>query len=1419
MMAPPGRDEEARTHVRRISFSITIGLLWAVTHVDVIAAEPRPIFDGTSLAGWEGDQAWWRAEDGAITGEIPAGTKLKTNQFLWWEGTVADFDLALEYRITGDASANSGIQYRSERLPDGHAKGYQADLDDGATWAGRIYDEHGRGLLVERGARLAIAPDGRTWGDPFAPPDAIRGVVKPGDWNRYRIRATASHVTIWINDELAAVLDDRDAKQAEFAGRLALQLHSGPGPAKVQFRNIRLTDLGETTPVAGPAMPPAADAAAIAATTAAGTPLDLGFESGTLAGWTAAGDAFTGLPVPADAVAKRKRRDASNAAGRHWAGTYEPRHSDETRGTLTSEPFPITHRWASFLAGGGGHAETRVELVDDESGEVFHQARGRAVERMHRELVDLEKRQGRRMRIRLVDEHVGPWGHINFDDFVFHASRPAFGDPGSAGRDRTSPVLWHTVANHPAAPPPTPAARGHQALATVAGMMVTPGFRCDLVASEPAIHQPIAFAIDPRGRLWVAEAHSYPNKRPEGEGHDRIVILADGDGDGGYETRTVFCEGLNLVSGLELGFGGVWIGAAPHLLFIPDRDGDDVPDGEPQVLLDGWGFQDTHETLNSFTWGPDGWLYGNHGVFTTSEVGPPGTAPADRVRINAAVWRYHPVRRTFEVFAHGGSNQWGIDFNSIGDAFMAHCRSFFGGGGTSHVIRNGHFWNQVNNGHAAFICREPPPFAPGLRNYLPAAARYDSGEGGAGKKGTDAVYGGHSHVGTLVYLGDNWPAIYRDRILTHNLHGRQLNHQEAVRRGSGYEVFHAGYDILHVPDEQYVAVDLQTGPDGAVYVIDWCDRQHCHTNVADRWDRSNGRLYRVAWAETYRPVLVNLASKTDAELVALHTHPNEWFVRTARRLLQERAAADRLDRTALAPLQQAAASEDPLTALRAIWTLHVTGRLDDERIAAAFTHPSDQVRGQAVALATEIPGSPRIPADRLVASAAADPSAVVRRSLASALPALSPPDRWRLAEALAAHAEDATDRFLPKLAWTGLAPLVEGDPARALELAATTPLPALADSIRWYLGRTPEGRSRLTAEIAAASPAVAERTLRLLDFTVAAFGTVAPPAGWGAAAERFGGGEAADAVQRLAAAFGDATVLARMRSVLADGKAEAKDRRRAFELLARSGDPEALPLFVTLLGDQAFRGDVIPLVSQSNDPAVATTLLASLPELDARQRAAALSTLVAKGVFAGPLLDAIAAGNVPRDSLTAAQIRQLRGIRDPAIAARVDATWGRLNESPAAARAAMARLKKTWAEAPQWAVDHKRHGLAVFNRVCANCHTHGDVGGKLGPNLTGSWMNGPDYFIENLVDPNAVVGPDYQLTVVITDDGRSINGIVAEETAAAVVLKTPDGPVTVPKDSIDERTTSPVSMMPSGLLENLPDADLLALIKFLTTKP
>src|SRR5882762_5187454 len=356
-------------------------------------------------------------------------------------------------------------------------------------------------------------------------------------------------------------------------------------------------------------------------------------------------------------------------------------------------------------------------------------------------------------------------------------------------RLRSSPVLRHLQPNPVSRPPKTGPEQ------TVAQMYVPEGFQVELVAAEPELQQPVAFAFDERGRIWVAEAYTYPQKQPAGGGRDKLVIFEDRDGDGRFASRKVFAENLNLVSGFEVGFGGVWVGAAPELLFIPDRNHDDVPDGPPEVLLTGFGYQDTHECLNSFLWGPDGWLYGIQGVFNSARIGRPGAPEEEKVELRAGVWRYHPVRREFEVFAHGGSNPWGIDYDERGQLFMTHCRSYWGRGLTTHVIQGGQFWNQANANYAPYIIADPPAEFPGFRNYLLASARYDHGAGGAGVRGSDAIYGGHSHVGTMIYLGDNWPDEFRGHLFTHNLGGHQINQQVNNPLGSGYDTVHAGKDM------------------------------------------------------------------------------------------------------------------------------------------------------------------------------------------------------------------------------------------------------------------------------------------------------------------------------------------------------------------------------------------------------------------------------------------------------------------------------------------------------------------------------------------------------------------------------------------------------------------------------------------------
>lgn len=1265
-----------------VGFALIVHFLssWASA---VAAPATQAIFDGKTLTGWEGNTAAWRVEDGAITGEIAADTKLAKNEFLYWQGEVADFELTAEFRLSGVPSANSGIQFRSIRHPDGHAQGYQADLDDGKLWLGRIYDEHGRALLVERGARVSIAPDGRRWNEDFGKPSDYVQLSRPaGEWNTYRILASGPHIELWINGTRVSVLDDHQADAARYAGVLGLQLHSGPGPVKIQFRNLQLTALGHTELPAVTGKPAATSAAAAA------------------------------LAAP------------TNAAD---IGNYR-RNGD-----------PPLKR----LAG-----------VDDLT------------------------------------------------------------------RLSSSPVLWH-LRDNPAKPT---AVANPAAQKVVTGMKLVQGFQAELIAAEPDLHQPVAFAIDERGRLWVAEAYGYPNRQPEGQGKDRIVILEDKDGDGVFETKKVFAEKLNLVSGLEIGFGGVWVGAAPYLLFIPDQNHDDVPDGPPQVLLDGWGFQDTHETLNSFTWGPDGWLYGCHGVFSNALVGKPGTPDSERIRVRAVVWRYHPVRHEFEVYAAGGSNQWGLDFNSVGHLFMTHCRSFYGGGGTTYVVRNGHYWNQGNNNFAPFISNRGTDFAPDLKNYLMASARYDSGEGGAGKPGTTAVYGGHSHVGTMIYLGDNWPDTYRDHLFTHNLHGHQLNHQVNVRTGSAYETFHAGYDLLFAPDPTYMAVDLQYGPDGAVYVIDWVDTQHCHNPRDELWDRTNGRLYRVEWAATYQPVKVDLSAKSDAELAALHTHKSEWYVRTARRLLQERAVTRTIESAAVTALRAQASdtTSDIVAQLRALWTLHVTGNLAPAQRAAALAHASETVRAWAIQLAVDNPAALAISSAELARLAAKDASSAVRLSVASAVPALPLADRWPVVAALAAHGEDASDRYLPKMTWFAAAPAVAGDIPRALDLAASTALPTLADSLRWFVARTAVGRDQLAARIVTLPEAAAARALRVFAFALETEAGLKMPAAWPQVAARFA--TVADpavrgAYEQLSALFGDKTVLVAIRARLANIATPLAERRRALDLLKRAGDTESTAVLVGLLADKDLRTAVIPLLGTAADaPAAAAGLIAKFPSFNAADRNAALAALTSRPVLALPLLRAVESGAFDKKALTALHARQLRNLKNPDVTTLLDRVWGKTTESSADMKATVARLRRTYQEAPVWSYEVAA-GKKVFEKTCVACHAiDSTTVSKLGPNLAGTWRNGLDYFLENIVDPNAVVGTDYQLNLITKRDGTVVAGMIDKETDTVLAMRTVTETVNVPKSEIKSREVTPQSMMPPGLLEALPEREAVELLKFLTTE-
>lgn len=959
--------------------------------------------------------------------------------------------------------------------------------------------------------------------------------------------------------------------------------------------------------------------------------------------------------------------------------------------------------------------------------------------------------------------------------------------------------------------------------ATLQQMFLPEGFKAELIASEPDVLQPIAFTFDELGRIWVVEALTYPQKQPAGEGKDRILILEDFDGDGTYEDRKVFAEGLNLVSGIEVGFGGVWIGAAPQLLFIPDVDQDDTPDGPPQVLMDGFGYQDTHETLNSFVWGPDGWLYGNQGVFNYSKIGKPGSSNDQRVEMRAGVWRYHPVKHMFEVYAHGGSNQWGLDYDQHGQWFMTHCRSYWGKGLTTHVIRDGQYWNQANANYPDFIEPYPPSGHEYFRTFLLASAQYGHGEGGAGAQGSRHIYGGHSHIGTMLYQGDNWPSEYRNHLYTHNLHGHQLNVQMNQREGSGYNTLHAGKDFMYCADARYIAVDLKYGPDGAVYMNDWYDTQHCHNPNTEQWERSTGRIYRVQFEATYEPVFINLSRKSDRELAWLQLHQNAWFARTARRLLQERSVKDEITTDAVEVLQNMSkdhANEN--RRLRAFWTLHVIGALGERDWMTYLRDESEFVRANAIELIASLEQVHPTVESQLVLMAHNDPSSFVRLRLASAVIHLTEENAWQIIETLASHTEDAADRYLPSMLWFALAQKMPANLERAFQLLDLQQevIPVLKPLIVWYASKLKsEGLEKAIIYLQKTAPTDRGKILTAIQLALRNETRVPMPRQWAGIADLLYRNDNAAIrlpAEKLAAVFGDRKVLPKMRSVLSDVARPEVERQHALEILTLAGDEISIPTFIQLLDEPTFKSSAINLLARFDHPDSAKALLDRLDHFEGRDKVAAFNTLTARSSLAIPLLDAVIARKVDQDLLTAFYLRQLQTLNSNGVEQRITQIWGKVGKTSEEKSHFIQTMDVTYREAPLWAYN-ANEGRKHFELLCSSCHQVGGEGVAIGPELTGSGSSGSRYFLESMIDPNAVIGQDYQVTELEQIDGETISGLLVSESESGVVLRTLTDTITLDKKKISKRQLAQHSMMPEGLLDGLNERQRIELIKYLTS--
>ena len=413
-------------------------------------------------------------------------------------------------------------------------------------------------------------------------------------------------------------------------------------------------------------------------------------------------------------------------------------------------------------------------------------------------------------------------------------------------------------------------------------MELPPGFSCQVFAAEPDVQQPIAMAWDARGRLWIAECYTYA-ENPDRWNltlRDRIVIFEDTHNTGHFDKRTVFHDNLQRLTSIELGHGGVYALCAPNLVFIPDKNGDDVPDSEPQVLLDGFNFKTIgHNIVNGLRWGPDGWLYGRHGITDTSAVGAPGTPDKERTRVNCGIWRYHPTTHKFEVVLNGGTNSWGMDWDANGEMFWINTVI----GHLFHGIP-GAYYDRMFGTHLNPHVYETIKQTADHYHFDQGNEKWADVKKGMSSK-TNELGGGHAHVGCVIYNGGVWPQEYQGRLFTCNLHGNRINMDVLEREGCGF-VAHHGKDFMQSKDTWFRGLDLSTGPDGNVFVIDWSDAGECHDS--DGVHRTSGRIYKISYGEPKKMEPFDLAKLSDAELAKEEGNPNNWWARMAARVLHDR---------------------------------------------------------------------------------------------------------------------------------------------------------------------------------------------------------------------------------------------------------------------------------------------------------------------------------------------------------------------------------------------------------------------------------------------------------------------------------------------------------------------------------------------------
>jgi putative membrane-bound dehydrogenase-like protein len=945
-------------------------------------------------------------------------------------------------------------------------------------------------------------------------------------------------------------------------------------------------------------------------------------------------------------------------------------------------------------------------------------------------------------------------------------------------------------------------------------MKLPKGFSADVVAAEPDVQQPIASAWDSRGRLWIAENYTYSEnpRNFDTDLKDRILVLEDTDRNGSFEKRTVFWDRASKLTSVEIGFGGIWALAPPNLFFIPDQNGDDVPDSEPQIILDGFDADRVrHNFANGLRWGPDGWLYGRHGIQATSFVGQPGQPVSERTELNCCIWRVHPQSKRFEIVCQGTTNSWGMDWDGNGHLFFINT-----------VI--GHLWHALPGAHYQRMYGQD--LDPNVYQLLPQAAdhvhwnveneEWHRIQKTGISKETDQAGGGHAHSGMLIYQGDNWPADLRGSLLTLNLHGRRINRDRLDRKGAGFVGRHQP-DWAQSEDPWFRGIDLSTGPDGAVYVLDWSDTGECHDN--DGIHRQSGRVYRIRHGEIKNEPLTDLRTMDDASLVWLLSLSNNWFARQARLILTERAVAGTLSKTASQSLTAGMrTSSKAHNQLEHLWTAYACGLTKLSDLQSALDDPNEHVRIWAIKLLTDKPLTDDKTVEIMRQRVSEEKSDLVKLYLASSLNRIGGAGWWDLATAMATQGHLESDRDYGLALWYAIKENVATHPEQAVRLVQSKPIAPLTEFISRRLtsqiDSVPVGVDSLVAILNQNET----RGAILKGMTTAVRGRrkLEPPAGWTKAVSdmaKDNSPETKQAIATLGAVFGQGLAIEQLKAMVDDGKLDTISRRDALRSLLDAKAEGLVELAWKFINDRDLSSDAIRCLAVAGQQEDAERLIESFANLSAQSKVASIQTLAGRRDFVPILLAAVEDKRIPPDAVDASMLRQIQMSSDGDVIKRMTNLWPQiklLNESKLQRIQALEKMLSQ----PDHPDPNLANGRRLWNQHCAGCHRLFGEGASIGPEITGAQRSNVRYVLENVVDPSASVADNFRVSLFLLTNGQVVTGVPISKSPESIVVQTSKEQVVILTEDIDEVKTSQLSLMPDGLLDGLSESDQRDLIGY-----